>query len=76
MTLNNIPDENSPQWWRELSDEQQAFILRLTGSNQFPNPSLEEVGRLFDETRKRIREIEERALSRLKKDDDDNSTTV
>ena len=36
-----------------------------------PNPTLEEVGRLFDETRRRIREIEERALKKLRNGDGD-----
>ena len=67
---NKTPDE-PPEWWRRLTPEQQAFIRQLTGSDWRPNPTLEEVGRLFDETRRRIREIEERALKKLRNGDGD-----
>ena len=64
----NVPpedlDEEPPEWWKQLTPEQQAFVRLLTGSDGRPNPSLEEVGRIFDETRSRIREIEQRALGK------------
>ena len=60
--------EDPPEWWNQLTPQEQEFIRLLTGSGADgrPNPSLEEVGRAFDETRKRIREIEQRALSKLR----------
>ena len=67
MPTNDLPDDEPQQWWLDLTVEQRAFIAKLIGSNQFPNPSLEEVGRVFDDARKRIHEIEARALRRLKK---------
>ena len=67
MSSNNLPEDESPQWWLDLTPEQRAFILKLTGSDRFPNPDLEEVGRVFDETRKHIQEIEMRALRKLRK---------
>jgi DNA-directed RNA polymerase sigma subunit (sigma70/sigma32) len=71
--MSNIPDKDPPEWWKRLSPEQRAFIRKLTGSQDgHPNPSLEEVGRAFDETRRRIREIEDRALRKLRGDDDES----
>lgn len=67
MTSDNLPENEPPQWWLDLSPEQRESILRLTGPNWFPNQEIEEIGRQFDETRRRIREIEERALRRLRK---------
>ena len=67
--------DNSPEWWKRLTPEQQAFIRQLTGSTDgSPNPSLEEVGRAFDDVRQRIREIEERALKKLRGRGDDEPT--
>ena len=69
MSIEDFHEDGTPKWWQDLSPAQRAFISQLTGSNVFPNPTLEEVGRLFDETRQRIREIEERALKRIHKGD-------
>lgn len=73
MSSPNEPDENSPEWWKGLSDEDRAFIQRLFGSEWCPDGTEDEIWKQFEEARKRIREIEKRALSKLRGGGDDAS---
>jgi DNA-directed RNA polymerase sigma subunit (sigma70/sigma32) len=76
MSSPNAPDENTPEWWKGLSTEDRAFVQRLFGSEWRPDGPEYEIARQFDETTKRIREIEKRALSKLRGGGDDSSPEV
>jgi DNA-directed RNA polymerase sigma subunit (sigma70/sigma32) len=76
MSSPNEPDENAPDWWKGLSDEDRAFVQRLFGSQWRPDGTEDEIWKQFEETRKRIREIEKRALSKLRGSGDDSSPEV
>ncbi len=60
------PNDDLPEWWKQLSAEEQAFFRRIMGNNWRPGRTIEDVGRAFDLTRERIRQIEERALKKLR----------
>jgi DNA-directed RNA polymerase sigma subunit (sigma70/sigma32) len=62
-----------PEWWSRLSPEDRATLRQIMGENWKPSASLEDdVARMYAETRNRIREIEQRALKKLRGDDDGN----
>ena len=66
------PDEPLPEWWKRLSAEDRATLQRIMGENWRPSGKDEhDVAQMFAQTRTRIREIEERALRKLRGDDDD-----
>jgi len=67
------PNEDLPEWWRQLSAEDQAFLQRIMGAGWKPSRATEEVGRAFDITRERIRQIEQRALRKLRGRDNDGN---
>jgi DNA-directed RNA polymerase sigma subunit (sigma70/sigma32) len=64
------PDDELPEWWKQLSPDEQAALRRVMGENWRPSRK-EEVERRFDLTRERIRQIEERALRKLRGRGDD-----
>lgn len=66
------PNDDLPEWWKKLSAEEQASLRRIMGEGWQPSGSVEEVGRAFDVTRERIRQIEERALKKLRGGGDDD----
>ena len=59
------PSEEPAEWWARLTSEQQASVRRVLGKDWHPSLSSDEVAQMFDETRRRIREIEKRALGKL-----------
>ena len=61
------PSDDLPDWWKQLTPEDQAFFRRIMGPNWRPSRDIEDVGRAFDITRERIRQIEERALKKLRR---------
>jgi DNA-directed RNA polymerase sigma subunit (sigma70/sigma32) len=68
----NPPDQPLPEWWSRLSPEDRATLQRIMGENWKPSGKAEDdIARVFAETRSRIREIEQRALKKLRGDDDD-----
>ena len=60
------PSDDLPEWWKQLSPQEQAFFRRIMGKDWRPSQAAKEVGRMFDVTRERIRQIEERALKKLR----------
>ena len=72
MTTHASPSEEPAEWWKSLTPEQQASFRRVLGKDKdwFPNSSTDEEPQ-FDETRRRIREIERRALAKIKKGGED-----
>lgn len=64
------PSDDLPEWWKQLNPDEQVFLRRLMGENWRPGRAAEEVGRMFDVTRERIRQIEERALKKLRGGDE------
>lgn len=60
--------EDPDEWWDGLTPEQQASVRRALGKDEdwYPSSS-NSVGQQFDETRRRIREIERRALAKHRK---------
>ncbi len=68
MTMQADFSDDPTEWWNRLTLEQQASVRRALGKDEdwYPN-SANTVGRQFDETRRRIREIEKRALEKLRK---------
>ena len=66
------PNDELPEWWRQLSAEEQAFFRRIMGKEWRPGRTIEDVGKAFDITRERIRQIEERALKKLRGRGNDN----
>jgi DNA-directed RNA polymerase sigma subunit (sigma70/sigma32) len=66
------PKDNLPEWWKKLTAEEQATLRRIMGKDWKPGATMEDVGRAFDVTRERIRQIEERALKKLRGGDDND----
>ena len=66
------PNDELPEWWKKLSADEQAALRRVMGEDWQPG-AIEDVGRAFDITRERIRQIEERALKKLRGGGDDDS---
>lgn len=64
------PNDELPDWWKHLSAEEQAKLRRIMGPDWKPGAPIEDLGRAFDVTRERIRQIEERALKKLRGGDD------
>ena len=62
--------DNLPEWWQRLTPDEQASLRRIMGDNWQPSEDIEKVGREFDIVRERIRQIEQRALKKLRGDDD------
>jgi len=67
------PNDDLPEWWKKLTAEEQAALRRVMGKEWQPSDEIEDVGRTFDITRERIRQIEERALKKLRGSGDDDS---
>ena len=67
------PNDDLPEWWKKLTAEEQAALRRVMGKDWQPSGAIEDVGRAFDITRERIRQIEERALKKLRGGGDDDS---
>ena len=68
----NDDDNDLPEWWKKLSAEEQAVFRDALGEDWRPSEMVSDVARAFDITRERIRQIEKRALEKLKgKGDDD-----
>jgi DNA-directed RNA polymerase sigma subunit (sigma70/sigma32) len=66
-------DQPLPEWWRRLSPEDRAALQQIMGENWQPSGKPEEdIARVFAETQKRIREIEQRAMKKLRGDDDNS----
>jgi DNA-directed RNA polymerase sigma subunit (sigma70/sigma32) len=64
------PNDELPEWWKRLGPEEQARLRQIMGADWTPGATMEDVGRQFDITRERIRQIEERALKKLRGGDD------
>jgi DNA-directed RNA polymerase sigma subunit (sigma70/sigma32) len=64
------PNDDLPEWWKQLNPDEQAFFRRIMGKNWRPSRGAEDVGRMLDVTRERIRQIEERALKKLRGGDE------
>jgi DNA-directed RNA polymerase sigma subunit (sigma70/sigma32) len=65
-----IDAEPEPEWWRRLPEDEKVILRRVLGENWRPSENAEkDVARAFDVTRQRIREIEQRALQKLRRDD-------
>jgi RNA polymerase nonessential primary-like sigma factor len=78
-----IPDENNldpaellidsdlqghvEEWLHQLTDKQQAVIMRRFGLGGFKSATLEEVGEAITLTRERVRQIQLEALQKLRK---------
>jgi len=54
-----------------LSEREKSLLKKHFGIDTKNHESLQEAARNFDVTRQRIREIEKRALNKLKRSDDD-----
>jgi len=68
-----VPNQPLPDWWNKLSLEDRAALQRIMGESWKPSDKPEdEVARAFAETRGRIREIEQRALKKLRGDDNND----
>ena len=65
MTSPISPSDDPSGWWARLTSEEQASVRRVLGKDWSPSVSSDEVAQMFDETRRRIREIEKRALGKL-----------
>jgi DNA-directed RNA polymerase sigma subunit (sigma70/sigma32) len=64
--------DDPAEWWNRLTPEQQASVRRALGKDEDWYPSsTDTVERQFDETRRRIREIEQRALAKYRKGGED-----
>jgi len=68
MSSNNEDRPEPQKYWESLSPEEKRRFRKLIGIGPSKKPTVEqvEVGRAFDATRKRIREIEQRALRKLR----------
>jgi DNA-directed RNA polymerase sigma subunit (sigma70/sigma32) len=65
------PERELPEWWKRLTPEEQASLRRILGENWQPSEKAEEdIARAFEETHRRIRDIERRALKKLRGGDD------
>jgi DNA-directed RNA polymerase sigma subunit (sigma70/sigma32) len=65
------PEQSEPEWWKRLSEEERASFRRIMGENWQPSGTFEEeTERAFLLTRDRIRDIERRALKKVRGDDD------
>jgi DNA-directed RNA polymerase sigma subunit (sigma70/sigma32) len=66
------PNDDLPEWWKKLTTEEQANLRRVMGKDWKPGANIDDVGRAFDITRERIRQIEERALKKFGDGGDDS----
>ena len=67
MSSSNDDRPEPQKYWESLSPEEKWHFRKLIGIGPRKTPTVEqiEVGRSFDATRKRIRQIEQRALRKL-----------
>jgi DNA-directed RNA polymerase sigma subunit (sigma70/sigma32) len=66
------PDDEVPEWWKQLSPDAQAFCRRIMGRKWRPGRTPDELWPVFDVTREQIRQIEEKALKKLSGRDNDD----
>lgn len=66
MTDQTFSPDDLPDWWKKLSPEQQASVRRALGKDEDWQPIHDAAAQQYEETRERIREIERRALEKLR----------
>jgi DNA-directed RNA polymerase sigma subunit (sigma70/sigma32) len=76
MNSTSAGPRDPKKYWESLSPTEKQRFRKLIGigSRQKPTDELIKVGRAFDATRKRIVEIEKRALKKLQRGKGNNAT--
>jgi DNA-directed RNA polymerase sigma subunit (sigma70/sigma32) len=69
MNSNSKPRPDPKKYWQSLPPGEKVRFRKLLGlkRNKIPTPAQIEVARAFEVTRKRIRDIEQRALRKLRR---------